>query len=332
MSRTDANRRSLPGLLVATLALTVIALVALPNSVAPSASAAKPCSTSSSPVTAQAGKDSCPPPGGIENCIDFGSDADSDGISRCIELEFGSDPNNPASTPEHLAYDQEYGRSTCTDGVDNNLDGLADHQDVSCRVPNECLGPLRSGLVRSGSTFSARDPVTGEIIQFGRFGKSFNPGDYRGTADWAEFMSLLSWWYRGCGLPIANSVFCIDFNSDSCWPGDDDNDGFPTYTETVTGSDPGDANSTPENALLDEQTGSSTCADRVDNDRDGRSDKGDAGCRRTCGDFGAKDRCSDEDDDGWLKYVELWYGSDPNNPASYPGADCIDFDDIDCAP
>ncbi len=112
---------------------------------------------------------------------------------------------------------------------------------------------------------------------------------------------------------------CIDFDSGSvCNSGQGDNDAYLDYLETLMGSDPADASSTPEYGLLDEQLGFDTCRDGLDNDKDGRSDKRDSGCRTTCRDFTAKRNCSDRDRDGWLRYVELRYGSDPNDPSSTP--------------
>lgn len=127
--------------------------------------------------------------------------------------------------------------------------------------------------------------------------------------------------------------FCIDFDVDSCSPSDIDGDGTSDDREGQMGSDPVDALSTPEHGLLDEQSTSFTCTDGIDNDGDGKRDRADRGCRTTCRDFGPREQCSDHDGDGWLKYVEEWLGSDPNDPASTPSSqpvDCIDFDGIDC--
>lgn len=169
-------------------------------------------------------------------------------------------------------------------------------------------------------------------------------------------------------LDIASGISdCIDFDNGSfCGPFDPaqsgDTDGYPDLQEIALGSDPNNAASTPEYALLDEQTGSHTCGDGIDNDLDGHKDLGDSGCRLTCDDFGGKGRCADPDRDGWLSYVEAEYGSEPDDPLSTPetlhlpqtctdGVDndgdgftdaadsgcgfsnCIDFDpDSDCLP
>lgn len=122
--------------------------------------------------------------------------------------------------------------------------------------------------------------------------------------------------------PIADEISeCIDFTSETvCGPIDPpgDTDGYSDVQEIALGSDPNNAASTPEYALLDEQTGSRTCEDRIDNDLDGHKDLSDSGCRLRCKDFGGKGRCSDSDRDGWLKYVEIEYGSHPNDALSTP--------------
>ena len=43
------------------------------------------------------------------------------------EVIFGSDPRNPNSTPESSVF---FG--TCSDGLDNDLDGLTDAADPGC--------------------------------------------------------------------------------------------------------------------------------------------------------------------------------------------------------
>ena len=224
----------------------------------------------------------------------------------------------------------------------------------------DCLGQLHSALVRSGSRLVARDPETGEDVVLD---SSSNPGDFRGVAGISELLALFSLLQRtGCVLPIPVLGACIDFDAgDACSPADADGDGYANTFEIGLGSDPHNAASTPEYALLDEQSGSNTCGDRIDNDLDGLIDNGDAGCRLTCKDFGPNQRCKDSDRDGWLAYLEEMYGSDPSNALSTPespdvantcgdgidndldgytdgadpgcGGDCIDFDDpVDCAP
>ena len=200
---------------------------------------------------------------------------------------------------------------------------------VPAEAPDrDCLGQLHSALVRSGSTVVTRDPETGEDVVLD---SSSTPGDFHGAAGVNELLALFpSLERRGCLLPIRSAstiASCIDFDSlDRC--SDPDGDDYLNQLEWTAGSDPNNPSSTPEYALFDEQAGSNTCGDRVDNDLDGRLDKTDASCRVTCDDFGGKDRCSDSDGDGWRKYVEDMYGSDPDDASSTPEnlGDCIDFD------
>ena len=58
------------------------------------------------------------------------SDSDGDTVPDDVEEAFGSDPDDPDSTPEALAFDPD----TCTDGVDNDGDGLTDADDEGCAV------------------------------------------------------------------------------------------------------------------------------------------------------------------------------------------------------
>ncbi len=61
------------------------------------------------------------------------SEFDGDKIITAIEEEYGSDPHNGLSTPEDWRYDEGYGKTTCTDGVDNDLDGATDNADPGCQ-------------------------------------------------------------------------------------------------------------------------------------------------------------------------------------------------------
>ncbi len=71
-------------------------------------------------------------------------DTDGDGVSDADENTFGSDPNDIDSIPESNLWLPEYGNPTvdpadprndvppCTDGIDNDGDGLVDFADDSC--------------------------------------------------------------------------------------------------------------------------------------------------------------------------------------------------------
>jgi hypothetical protein len=53
-------------------------------------------------------------------------DSDGDTVSDVDEVAYGSNPNDPASTPENYLYNLV----TCTDGIDNDQDLLTDSEDV----------------------------------------------------------------------------------------------------------------------------------------------------------------------------------------------------------
>lgn len=54
---------------------------------------------------------------------------DADEFDDMVEKRFGSDPANPNSVPEHEIPNP----GSCSDGVDNDLDGLADGDDLACQ-------------------------------------------------------------------------------------------------------------------------------------------------------------------------------------------------------
>jgi hypothetical protein len=62
----------------------------------------------------------------IEPC----SDEDGDGWPKFWEATLGSDPTDSSSTPESLSAPE-----TCTDGIDNDRDGLIDDGDPACLEP-----------------------------------------------------------------------------------------------------------------------------------------------------------------------------------------------------
>ncbi len=188
-------------------------------------------------------------------------------------------------------------------------------------VPQSCFGPLRSQVARGHIVFV--DRATGITVQ--GFDGEFNPGLFHGNRDLYDFLEFLGFdqpriaHRGGCYVLIPEVVSCIDFDaSDQCRPGDTDGDGFEDWLEIRLGSSPHESRSTPESELLDEQAGLGTCSDKSDNDLNSQTDRGDSKCRVTCQDFGLKDRCTDEDGDGWLKYVEEIYCSDPNDASSAP--------------
>jgi hypothetical protein len=126
-----------------------------------------------------------------------------------------------------------------------------------------------------------------------------------------------------------------DGTGDAC-DYDADNDGWDDFTENEWGSNPNDANSTPEHWFARE-----TCEDGRDNDRDGATDSSDTACapdndydtvpddRDNCPTYwnqdqadidgdGTGDACEDSDGDGFVDGDETGSGSDPNDASSTP--------------
>jgi hypothetical protein len=68
-------------------------------------------------------------------------DSDGDTVTDDIEELYGSDPEDADSTPEDLDYDA----ATCSDGVDNDGDGLIDGDDSGCAVVEETPTPTATG-------------------------------------------------------------------------------------------------------------------------------------------------------------------------------------------
>ena len=170
-------------------------------------------------------------------------DIDNDGFPNFIEHRLGSNPFDPASTPEHIALS-----GTCLDGRDNDGDGAVDEADTGCRPFADFDGDGFPNLVEEilGSDPNNPDSTPEHsAIAPTCFDGVDNDGD--GLTDTAD---------PGCHLFL-----------------DTDGDGFLDRLEVAVGSDPENPESTPEVAPVP-----GACADGLDNDLDGLVDTADPGC------------------------------------------------------
>ena len=188
------------------------------------------------------------------------NDSDGDGATDAAEELAGSDPNDPDSFPESIAVESLTGfigphLPLCSDGIDNDLDGLTDGEDPGCT---------------DSDGDSVSDP-TEELL-------GSDPNAFDSLPEHARFDTLL----ESFGLPV---FFCADFidndgdgltdaEDPGCEPIDNDGDGVDDAAEKRFGSDPADPNSTPEH----ETPNPGSCSDGIDNDQNGLTDDADPGC------------------------------------------------------
>ncbi len=225
--------------------------------------------------------DNCPQvpnPGQLDSDGDHHGDAcdpddDNDAYPDRLEVRLGSDPLDWGSKPEHLV-----AQGSCGDDIDNDGDGQADANDTGCKP------------------FADFDGDGVPNIAEEHFGS--DPND---AASKPEHWLLTPTCFDGVDNDADGQT---DTQDQGCFPfADSDSDGFTDILEDRLGSDPADANSTPEHFLL-----ASTCGDGVDNDLDGSADGADDGCQVSL----------DPDGDGYATPLETHLGSDPQDAASTP--------------
>jgi hypothetical protein len=183
------------------------------------------------------------------------NDSDGDGALDVAERIAGSDPNDASSYPESAGGSIYLGQPLCTDGVDNDLDGMVDGADPGCTDSDGDLAddPVEVAL---GS-----DPNNNESI----------PEDSQVDA----VLASLGFIEFQCDDGLDNDLDGLfDADDPGCAPLDTDEDGFDDVSEKTYGSDPDDAESQPESVVFD----AAACADDIDNDLDGLIDGADDGC------------------------------------------------------
>ena len=182
-------------------------------------------------------------------------DTDGDGAIDIAEVTAGSDPSDPRSIPETTGTEIVAGYAACSDGLDNDADGLTDVEDPGC---TDSDGDL---VADPGEILYGSDPTNASSF----------PEDSRLDA-------ILEYY----GIPIFFCGDSADNDGDGLTDGDDpgcapirgDSDGFDDATEKRFGSDPADANSVPEH----DGPNPGSCADGMDNDLDGLTDAADPAC------------------------------------------------------
>ena len=183
-------------------------------------------------------------------------DSDGDGTPNLGEILAGSDPDDPDSTPEDIGSDFFLGTSQCSDGVDNDLDGLVDADDSGCvdsdgDIVSDAMETLLGSDPSDSGSFPESALLDG-VLAFAGFGFVF------------------------CADGIDNDLDGLtDGDDPGCDPIDTDGDGFEEALEKRFGSDPGDPNSVPEHEIPNP----GSCSDGIDNDLDGTTDGADTGCQ-----------------------------------------------------
>ncbi len=183
------------------------------------------------------------------------NDTDGDGTIDIAELLAGSDPYDAASTPESAGGELYLGQPLCSDGVDNDNDGLTDANDPGCVDTDGDL---------------VDDPI--ELL----LGSDPNNADSIPEHSMIDaILATFSFVTFQCDDGLDNDLDgLIDDMDPGCAPFDTDEDGYDDVTEKTFGSDPNDSASTPEN----EEVSPGSCADGVDNDGDGAVDGDESSC------------------------------------------------------
>jgi hypothetical protein len=170
--------------------------------------------------------------------VEVTGDSDNDGWSDALERLAGSDPNWEMSTPEGLWRSPQ----ACSDGLDNDLDGLVDGYDLGCDRDND----------RVANMFDAcpEDPEDQDGFEDSD-GCPDNDNDNDGFPDVTDDCPATDWTAGPDDIPCNgddNVNTCEDYDgiidTDGCHdsPGDDyDADRFTDEEETYMGTDPTDA-------------------------------------------------------------------------------------------
>ena len=211
--------------------------------------------------------------------VEVSGDSDNDGWSDALERLAGSDPNWEMSTPEGLWRSPQ----ACSDGKDNDLDGLVDGYDLGCDRDND----------RVANMFDAcpEDPEDQDGFEDAD-GCPDSDNDMDGRWDWEE--GCMGWNCQTNCMNIPEDYDAFQ-DWDGCPDADNDNDGFPDVTDDCPATD---WTAGPDGSTCNEDDNVNTCEDY-----DGIIDTD--GCHDSPGD--------DYDADGFADEVEHYMGTDPTD-------------------
>ena len=183
------------------------------------------------------------------------NDSDGDGSIDVAEIIAGSNPNDASSGPESGGGSLYLGLPLCTDGIDNDLDGMLDGADPGCTDTDADY---------------VDDPVE---LALGSDPNDFDSIPEDSLVD-AVLVSLGFVTFQ-CNDGLDNDIDGVTDDADpGCEPVDLDDDGASDLDEKTYGSDANDPASRQEDDRVDPML----CADGNDNDLDGLTDEADRGC------------------------------------------------------
>jgi RHS repeat-associated protein len=259
-------------------------------------------------------------------------DDDGDGYLDSIEAAVGSDPTDPESIPDDLDGD------LIPDETDEDIDGdgTPNDGDAFPADPTEILDTDGDGTGDNADDDDDGDGYT-DAVEAAAGTDPLDPAVHPSDLDGDGIPDPSDPDIDGDGEANAFDAFPFDpaetadtdgdgigDNADS----DDDGDGYPDDQEIAAGTDPKDADSTPDD--LDDDG----IPDDVDTDIDGDGwandddafDKDPDEWLDTDGDGVGNNADADDDGDGFTDATELLFQTDPLSPFSFP-AD-IDGDKI----
>jgi hypothetical protein len=153
--------------------------------------------------------------------VEVSGDSDNDGWSDAFERIAGSDPNWEMSTPEGLWRTPW----TCSDGIDNDLDGLMDGYDLGCDPDGDGVATMFDAC--------PDQPEDRDGFQDSD-GCPDNDNDMDGVNDWNE--GCLGWNCQTNCMNIPEDYDAFQ-DWDGCPDADNDNDGFPDVTDDCPATD-----------------------------------------------------------------------------------------------